>query len=470
MGDDIREENIARNNAFLENLGLGNNSAIRISSHLRRNAASNSGQKAASNSGQKAASNSDVVETPPGGPRRSTRAKRIREGENHIEFKCKKCNVDKVFLTLHGLHLHQRRTCSASTNYKPKGFYGFTEEEYNQIFHLDTMTTKSSTIANEDRAISNTNQPMTIIEQDIFDVANECNTDEVSNQKITKDIALVEATTSETLISTFANLQNKLCSYLFGDKFITCKTYEEVINCIQCHYDTRNSNKVLHDANVYNFYLESGLSRKNGNKLLSVIRSFNPVFPVPRSINGIETRIKKSMKQHNNVIKLSIPWIDKWKMNELKGFQPIKIFVRNIFEVISHMLIDPEIMLLWRNHFKLKYFKATDQQGNHVYSDVMSSEWALHSELMVHEKDPNGHLMPLIFYTDGVQVSSNIHNKITPVIVTLGNFSDSLLQRDISKRVIAYLPNFKCYSKALMISHITSKCGISKTKVTSLYV
>jgi len=459
MGDDIRQKNIARNKAFLESLGLGNNSGIRISSHRHSNS-SNSGQNADCRG-------SNVVDDPVRGPRRSTRtSKRIREVEENHEYKCKKCNVDKVFLTLHGLHLHQSRNCSASINYKPKGFYRFTEEEYNRIFHVD-KTTKFSTVPND--AI-NANQPMAIIEQDVFDVVNECNIDEESNVKNTADVSMVEAITSmneTTIISTFANLQNKLSCYLFGEKFITCETYEEVIHCIQCHYETRSSNKVLHDASVYNFYLESGLSRKHGNKLLSVIRSFNPVFPVPRSINGIETRIKKSMKQHNDCMKLNVPWIDKWKMNELKGFQPIKIYVRNIFEVISHMLIDPEIMLLWRNHFKLKYFKATDQQGNHVYSDLMSSEWALHSEAMVYEKDPNGYLMPLIFYTDGVQVSSSIHNKITPVIVTLGNFSDSLLQKDISKRVIAYLPNFKCYSKALIISHIVSKCGISKTKVTS---
>jgi len=50
--------------------------------------------------------------------------------------------------------------------------------------------------------------------------------------------------------------------------------------------------------------------------------------------------------------------------------------------------------------------------------------------------------LPLIFYTDGVQVSPHARNKITPVMITLGNFSDELLQKDISKRVVAYLPNF----------------------------
>ena len=99
----------------------------------------------------------------------------------------------------------------------------------------------------------------------------------------------------------------------------------------------------------------------------------------------------------------------------------------------------------------------------------MTSNWAKESEILVREKDNEGYLMPLIFYTDGVQVSPNVHNKITPVVITLGNFSDTLLQKDISKRVIVYLPNFKSYSKDLIVSHIMTKLKISKTKVTSNY-
>ena len=94
----------------------------------------------------------------------------------------------------------------------------------------------------------------------------------------------------------------------------------------------------------------------------------------------------------------------------------------------------------------------------------MSSNWALGTEKLVIRKDPLGYLLPLIFYTDGVQVSASVHNKITPVIVTLGIFGDLLLQKDIAKRVLAYIPNFKSYSKDLMISHIMNKLNISKTK------
>ena len=434
MGNAEIEANIAKNKHFLETLGLGNDSTIKVSSLMQQNASS-SRQKAASTDNSK-------------GTRQSTRNKRMREKEvddNIEEYRCKKCNIDKTFQNLHGLHLHQSRHCPAAINYKPKGFCQFTEDEYNKIFSLNPT---SQTTLKKTRSF--TSHQMPVIEQDVFDMINcpnedimdECNT---LNMEGTVTEKPPTSATNDAILS-FANLQSKLCGIII---FIKCS-------------------KLLTDTSIYNFYLESGLSRKYGNKLLSLIRSFNPAFTVPRSIKGIESRVKKSMKQYNDCIKLSVPWVQKWKMNELKGFQPVKIYVRNLFEVISHMLVDPEIMFLWRSHIHLEYYRATDQQGNQVYSDVMSSNWALGSEIMVHQKDPNGYLMPLIFYTDGVQVSNSVHNKITPVIVSLGNFSDSLLQKDLSKRVVAYLPNLKCYSKALMVSHIISKCGISKTKVTDI--
>ena len=126
-------------------------------------------------------------------------------------------------------------------------------------------------------------------------------------------------------------------------------------------------------------------------------------------------------------------------------------------------------MLVWKEHFRIRYHHATDRDNNHIYSDVMTSNWAKETEILVREKDNEGYLLPLIFYTDGVQVSPNVHNKITPVVITLGKFSDTLLLKDISKCVIAYLPNFKSCSKDLIISHIMTKLKISKTKVTLIY-
>lgn len=188
---------------------------------------------------------------------------------------------------------------------------------------------------------------------------------------------------------------------------------------------------------------------------------------VPKTSHGVKTRIRKQLKKFNNHVTLKVPWIESWRMHELKGFRPIKIYVRNIFEVISHMLIDPEIMFIWKRHINFNYYRATDRDDNHVYSNVMTSNWALETEKMVRLKDKDGFLMPLIFYTDGVQVGSSVHNKITPVILSLGIFSDALLQKDIAKRVVAYLPNFKCYSKDIIISHLMSKLSLSKTKVSS---
>ena len=197
-----------------------------------------------------------------------------------------------------------------------------------------------------------------------------------------------------------------------------------MIVAVRTHNNKPKKANLRNEQYAYNFSIEAGLSRSNGTKLLQVIRKFKPILPVPHSIQTIGNRIKKNVHKFQDCIKLTIPWIENWRMHELKGFLPVKIYVRNLFEVISHMLVDPEILFAWKDLINLRYHKATDRDNQHVYTDVMSSNWALGTEKLIFRKDPLGYLLPLIFYTDGVQVSASVHNKITPVIVTLGIFGD----------------------------------------------
>jgi hypothetical protein len=50
-------------------------------------------------------------------------------------------------------------------------------------------------------------------------------------------------------------------------------------------------------------------------------------------------------------------------------------------------------------------------------------------------------------------------------MVTLGNFSDELLQKHFLKRIIACIPNFKGISKDNLKTHLMRTLGISKTAV-----
>ena len=434
--DALRAANIANNNAYLEELGF------------------------VASEGQRSDNNSNRTTDKPGSKRgvpviatiQRQSARFQRKPSPNVEYKCDKCNITKRFKSPRALNCH-RSFCYANPNYKPKWAYILTESERQQMtFH------SSDEIDNSDVA-----EPKLIdFNQSIYE---EQIDDDYDNDDDTKANDQNDGIINP--ITEFEKSQVKLCKFLYGDHYLECKTYDQMILAVQNYYKRPQISRKLNAQCAYNFSVEAGLSRKLGTKLLHVIKMFKPVLPVPRSIQGIESSVKKNVQRFQDCSKFTIPWTKKWKMNELKGFHSVKIYIRNVFEVLSHMLIDPEIMFVWKEHFHLSYHQSKDRDNNQVYSDVMTSNWAKESEDLVRIKDNEGYLMPLMFYTDGVQVSANVHNKITPVVITLGNFSDTLLQKDISKRVIAYLPNFKSYSKDLMISHIMAKLKISKTKVTS---
>jgi len=455
MSNHLREQNLKRNADFLVQIGIGNaDTNIRGNDNCKRKKT-------------KQTANDDNIPA-----RKSARIQGMQERDE--EYKCEKCNNGKSYHSLKGLRIHQKQNCTAAENYKPSSYYCLTNEEIHRMLHCQE---NPYAVKDGDTVGIQKNQ-MATIEQNIFekpDVVFENKNEELSMlEDVTEykdSLPFGEIDKEDEPISSFAISQQKLCSYIFGEEFLSSSSFEDMIIAVQSHYQKLGKNRSrlnqsISETCLHRFSLEAGLSRANCMKLLSVIRSFDPQIPVPKTVHGIETRMRKSVKEFNNCVEIRIPWIQSWRMNELKGFPPVKVYLRNIFEVISHMLIDPDIMFKWRRHVKFSYFRAKDRNDNHVYSDVMTSEWALDTERLVKSKNVKGFLMPLIFYTDGVQVGSSVHNKITPVIVTLGNFSDQLIQKDFVKRVIAYLPNFRCYSKDIIISHLMSKLSIKKTKVT----
>jgi len=455
--NEIRRANIERNHAFMREIGLGNSTLLQseITSSVQNDQPANRKRTIVATGESADASNS----------RRSSRLLENTNKEKVSKYKCDSCN--KYFDSNRGLNVHVvRKRCVGNANYMPAWYVDLHESEIQQMF--------SSQNSGAEQSSSNTTQEHEITqtifeeERDVTGVTLYDHSDQMSEEP---DMDLEQPELDlfrdvEALpIETFSDLQIKLCSKLYGDDYINCQSYDDMILAIQQHYNGHHMQRALKEQAVFNFCSEFGLSRTAGDKLLALIREFRPAIPVSRSLRNSDKRIKKDVSAFNKITKINIPWIKDWKMNELKHLPSVNIYVRNIFEVISHMLIDPELMFVWQNHIRWRYNRALDLGDRHVFSDIMTSNWALESEKMVVMKDSDGFLMPIIFYTDGVQVSSSVHNKITPVVISLGNFSDTLLQKDISKRVIAYLPNFKCYSKDMMVSHLMTKLKISCNKV-----
>jgi len=458
--NEIRRANIARNYAFMREVGLGN-SLLQTEANEEVSSSVQNDQQVKRRRTIVAIGGSDSSN------RRSTRLQENVTKEKVPNYKCESCN--KYFDTNHGLNVHvARKKCVGNVNYMPAWYVDLQDSEIQQMFpSQDSSAKERSSTARECELTQ------TIFEDDHKD---SCDTPaEHSDQISEEQDSDLEQSNRDDLeveafpIAAFSDSQLKLCRKLYGENYISCQSYDEMILAIQQHYSGPHMQRALKEQSIFNFCSEFGLSRLAGDRLLSLIREFRPAIPVSRSLRNVEKRIRKDVTMFNNITKINIPWIKEWKMNELKNLPSVNIYVRNIFEVISHILIDPEVMLVWQDQIRWRYYRAVDRGQKHVFSDVMTSNWALETERIVLMKDEEGFLMPLIFYTDGVQVSSSVHNKITPVVISLGNFSDNLLQKDIAKRVIAYLPNFKCYSKDMMVSHLMTKMRISCNKVCKMY-
>jgi len=400
MSNDIREQNLKRNEEFLIQIGIAKKNAD-------TNFYGSDDTMKKRTTGKKKQGDNDTDNMP---ARKSARIQSMKVSSP--EYKCDQCKNGKSYSTSKGLRIHQAQNCRASGNYKPSSYFCLTDEELKRML-----------LCNEN---PHTIKDVNTIEQNMFESQNEVLDGQEEIEKLetidergddailddNEDDSPVQQKVCEP-ITTFAVAQEKLCSFLFGDEYLKSATFEDMITAVQLHYNRVGKsqsrlNQSISETILHRFSLESGLSRTSCTKLLSVIRAFNPTIPVPKTIVGIETRMAKSVRKYNDCVEIKIPWIENWRMNELKGFPPVKIYVRNLFEVISHILIDPDVLFKWRRCVNFTYIRATDRKNNHVYADVMTSQWALETENLVKSKDNRGFLMPLIFYTDGVQVGNSV--------------------------------------------------------------
>ena len=97
----------------------------------------------------------------------------------------------------------------------------------------------------------------------------------------------------------------------------------------------------------------------------------------------------------------------------------------------------------------------------------MTTEWARLTQNFVRTRDNNNILIPIILYTDGVALGHLQNRKSIPVIGALGNCNNSLLRKDISKFIIGYIPFINNISKEMILNHLVTKCGLSKTKANN---
>lgn len=119
---------------------------------------------------------------------------------------------------------------------------------------------------------------------------------------------------------------------------------------------------------------------------------------------------------------------------EDKSILSIVIRYRDPIELIGYLLVDPILQFYWKEHisYDAKHVYAGEER---VIKDLMSTVWANESEHEMRSANSiNDVLIPVILYADGVALGLNNHKSSKPVLMSIGNFSDELLRKN--------LPNF----------------------------
>ena len=99
----------------------------------------------------------------------------------------------------------------------------------------------------------------------------------------------------------------------------------------------------------------------------------------------------------------------------------------------------------------------------------MSSEWARKTLQDIRKSDPNGLLLPISLYADGVTIGMNGKANLIPVMMTLGWYSNKLFNQNCGKMVIGYIDEFTDISEEELIKNFVEVRKFSRSKSEANY-
>ena len=256
----------------------------------------------------------------------------------------------------------------------------------------------------------------------------------------------------------YIKFQKLLYEQIYGVECLYVSSFDEMVDLIRTTYAFKFQKKMLRRISIYKYWIENRLSDRGQLGFLEVVHKILEDFDIPRSaipesLNGVKYKIFQKLKIYKYG-KIQIDWPQGWRIDEMPlEISPIVVYLRDPIMLIAELFINPEIMFKYKNEVHFRYCGDVGGGRENTYANLMSSVWWQKTEISVLQKSPMGNLLPIIVYSDGVQLGTNIHNSMTPLMCTLGNFTDNLIEQDISKCVIGYLPNLRDY-KASIHQHL----------------
>ena len=268
----------------------------------------------------------------------------------------------------------------------------------------------------------------------------------------------------------YIQYQEKLYDQTYGINCLNASSFENMVYIIMSEYQYKFKPKLLDNIPIYLYWIDNHLSRSGQQDYLDLlhnnIRSLRgKTDTIPRSVGGVKNMINRNIQSYSYAT-INILWPSAWNMASYRGLrdiEPIALYFRDPMELISELFVNPEIMFKYKEHVLLNYYKDCKEPHSESFSNLMSSRWCRQTEELIKSKHQDGHILPFIFYLDGVHLNGQAQNKLTPVMCTTGNFSDELINKDIAKCVIGYLPTL-IDLKAELEEHLLTIFG-SKTRL-----
>ena len=260
--------------------------------------------------------------------------------------------------------------------------------------------------------------------------------------------------------------QLDLYSRIYGLKAIESKDIQEFKAALKS-FNKRKMNMMK----CYFFAKRHNISRNGGDDMLKLMRYISPSVnakELPTSWNTV-TRFIDNETAFYKCYKMTIPFpkfweMDKWDSENSPRPQEVEIRIRDLLELIADQFINPKIQLLWKEHVHINCYQKTNEKGEKVFSDIMSSPWAHNEQKKIEKIDPKGLILPILFYWDEVTAGMNGKAHMSPVMFTLGYYDEALRKQDFSKEVIGFLDGLLNTLDESLIKHLNEVKGFCKTK------
>ena len=156
--------------------------------------------------------------------------------------------------------------------------------------------------------------------------------------------------------------------------------------------------------------------------------------------------------------------MDKWNSSNAICPEEVVIRIRDPLELIADQCVNPIIHFLWKKHVNINCYSIVNKNQENVHIDIMTSEWAHKTQASIKEINTNGILLPILLYCDGVTIGMNGKATVTPVMCTLGWYSQELFKQPISKMVIGYIDKMSDILVQVLIRHLNENVKMSRTK------